>query len=115
MKTRPWLVALAVAAATQADVYGLTPPSSSDGPVKLLNCIVTSQRILEAEVDNTSDETLSCAVRCNYDIGESRLSYTFNVTIPKRFHGRIGRFDTETGKAGSYSGDVGTCEKISAH
>jgi hypothetical protein len=115
MNTRHWLVAVAVALATQADVHGLTPPSSSDGPVKLLGCIVTSQRILEAEVDNTSDETMNCAIRCNYDIGESRLSYTFNVTIPKRFQGRVGRFDTETGKAGSYSGDVGSCEAVSRH
>lgn len=108
-------MALAATVATQADVFGLTPPSSSDGPVKLLNCIVSPQGILEAEVDNQSEEAMNCTLRCNYDLVESRLSYTFSVTIPKRYHGRVGRYDTENAKAGNYSGEVGTCEKASAH
>ena len=111
MKVRHGLVALAATVLAQADVYGLTPPSSSDGPIKLLNCIVSPQGILEAEVDNQSEEAMSCTLRCNYELAERRLSYTFSVTIPKRFNGRIGRFNTENARAGNYSGEVGACEK----
>jgi hypothetical protein len=113
MKARHWLVALAVTVAAQADVFGLTPPSASDGPVKLLGCIVTPQGILEAEVDNQTDDAMSCNIRCNYELGERMFSYTFNVTIPKRFHGRVGRFDTNNARAGNYSGDVRTCAPVS--
>ncbi len=110
MKTRLWLVAIAGTLATQADVFGLTPPKESDGPIRLLNCIVSPQGVLEAEVDNQADEAQSCAIRCNYDFEGKRLSHTFGVTIPPRFHGRIGRFETQNATAGNYSGEVGACE-----
>jgi hypothetical protein len=115
MKARHCLVALAAMVAGQADVYGLTPPSSSDGPIKLLTCTVTPQGILEAEVDNQTEDAMNCNIRCSYELGDRKFSHTFNVTIPGRFHGRVGRFDTSTAKAGNYSGDLGTCKKTSAH
>jgi hypothetical protein len=96
---------------TQTHVYGLTPPSDSDGPVRLLNCIVNPGGILEAEVDSQSTDDMDCNIRCNYELGGSTFTHTFNVTIRKRFQGRVGRFDTSNGKAGSYSGDIGNCEK----
>jgi hypothetical protein len=113
MKTRLFLLALATIAATQSDVYGITPPSTSDGPIRLLTCVVTSAGILEAEVDNQSEDAMNCNIRCNYELGERTFSHSFNVTIPARFNGRVGRFDTSNGKAGNYSGDVGTCNKVS--
>lgn len=111
MKLRVGLTALAVVALTQADVYGLTPPSKSDGPVRLLNCIVSRAGVLEAEVDSQVDHAMSCNIRCNYEFSGKMLSYTFNETIPARFNGRIGRFDTSGAKSGNYSGDVGTCTR----
>lgn len=111
MKTRFILVALAVIAAPA--LHAITPPSSSDGPIRLLACVVTSAGILEAEVDNQTDDAMNCNIRCNYELGERTFSHTFNVNIPKRFNGRVGRFDTSNAKAGNYSGDVGTCNKTS--
>lgn len=111
MKTRNKLIALVAVVALQATVYGLTPPSASDGPVKLLTCVVTPAGILEAEVDSQSDDTMSCNIRCNYELGERMFSHTFSSSIPARFHGRIGRFDTSNAKAGNYSGEVGSCAK----
>jgi hypothetical protein len=93
-------------------VHALTPPSSSDGPVKLLSCEVTSSGILEAAVDSQADEAMTCDIRCNYELGERMFSHTFTETIPKRFQGRVGRFDTSTAKAGSYSGEIGRCTKV---
>jgi hypothetical protein len=113
MKTRRWLAALGAVAAAQSDVYGLNPPSDSDGPVRLLACIVNAQRILEAEVDSISTDDMDCNIRCNYQLGEKTFSQYFNVTIPGRFQGRVGRFDTGEGKPGNYSGEVGTCKKVS--
>jgi hypothetical protein len=113
MKTRRWLAALGAIAAAQSDVYGLNPPSVSDGPVRLLGCVVNAQRILEAEVDSTSEDDMDCAIRCNYELGTRTFTQYFNVTIPGRFHGRVGRFDTGEGKPGNYSGEIGTCKKVS--
>jgi hypothetical protein len=113
MKTRHWLAALLVAAAGQADVHGLTPPAESDGPVRLFTCVVTPQGILEAEVDSTAEADMNCNIRCNYELGERTFSHSFNVTIRGRFQGRVGRFDTGNGKAGNYSGEIGTCKKVS--
>ena len=113
MKTRHCFMALAAMVAAQADVYGLNPPSESDGPIKLLTCIVTPQGILEAEVDSRTDDDMNCNIRCNYELGDRTFSQSFNVTIPGRFQGRVGRFDTTNAKAGNYSGDIGTCKKIS--
>ena len=90
----------------------MTPPSDSDGPIKLLTCTVSPQGILEAEVDSQADDDMSCNIRCNYELGERMFSQSFDVTIPARFHGRVGRFDTSNAKAGNYSGEVGTCKKI---
>ena len=118
MKTRDCLVplaALAAIAATRADVYALTPPSDSDGPVRLLNCVVSPNGLLEVEVDSQSDDAMSCNLRCNYELGGQTFSHWFEVTIPARFNGRVGRFDTSGAKAGNYSGDVGTCKKTKAH
>lgn len=105
------MVALAAILVTQADVYGLAPPSDSDGPIKLLNCVVNAQGLLEAEVDSQSEDAMNCNIRCYYELGEKRFSHSFNETIPGRFHGRIGRFDTSNAKAGNYPGEVGTCKK----
>jgi hypothetical protein len=113
MKTRLLVLVLATIAATPSDVYGITPPSTSDGPIRLLSCVVTSTGVLEAEVDNQSEDAMNCNIRCNYELGERKFSHSFNVTIPARFNGRVGRFDTSNGKPGNYSGDVGTCNKVS--
>ena len=112
MKTRHWLASLAATLATQADVHGLTPPSASDGPIKLFSCIVTPSGILEAQVDNQTDDALSCNIRCNYELGGRMFSHTFTEMIPKRFSGRVGRFDTSNAKAGNYSGEVGSCDLV---
>jgi hypothetical protein len=110
---RTWVLAFAATMAVQADVYGLTPPSASDGPVKLLACVVTPTGVLEAQVDNQSDDAMECPIRCNYELGERMFSHTLYVTIPARFNGRLGRFDTSNGKAGNYRGELGTCKKTS--
>lgn len=115
MKTRLVGVAIVAMAAPHADVIALTPPSKSDGPVRLLSCVVSANGILEAEVDNTADSALTCNLRCNYDIAGQAFTHWFEVSIPARFNGRVGRFDTSGGKPGSYSGDVGTCQKIPSH
>jgi hypothetical protein len=113
MKTKLCLLTLAAVLAAHADVYGLTPPSDSDGPIKLLACIVTPSGVLEAEVDNQTDDSVNCNIRCNYELGTQMFSHSFNVTVPARFQGRVGRFDTTNARAGNYSGDVGTCKKDS--
>jgi hypothetical protein len=91
-------------------VYALTPPSDSDGPVKLLACVVSASGMLEAEIDNSADKTMRCDIRCGYELGEHRFSHTFNLSIPARFQGRLGRFDTHNARPGNYSGDVGNCD-----
>ena len=113
MKTRHCLVVLAALVAPQANVLGLTPPSDSDGPIKLLTCAVTPTGILEAEVESQTDDAMSCYIRCSYELGDRKFSHTFEVTIPGRFQGRVGGFDTSNAKAGNYSGDVGSCKKAS--
>ncbi len=113
MKTRLCLLALASLVAAHADVYGLTPASDSDGPIRLLACIVTPTGILKAEVDSQVDDDMNCNIRCSYELGSQMFSHSFNVNVPRRFQGRVGRFDTVNARAGNYSGDVGTCEKYS--
>jgi hypothetical protein len=54
---------------------------------------------------------MNCNLRCSYELGEKMFSYNFNVRIPGRFHGHVGRFDTSNARAGNYSGDVGACKK----
>ena len=111
MKTLQCLLALAAIAAPLSAVHGLTSPSDSDGPVKLLTCIVSPAGILEAEVSSQTDDAMNCNIRCNYELGDRMFSQSFNVTIPGRFQGRVGKFDTNNAKAGNYSGDIGTCKK----
>src|SRR5688500_3210965 len=98
MKARHARVVLATTILAAAAVYGLTPPSESKGPIKLLDCVVTSAGILEAAVDSQSDDNLTCNIRCDYELGERLFSHTFTVTIPKRFQGRVGKFDTTHAK-----------------
>ena len=111
MKPRHSWLMLAILAA-QSDVYGLNPPSSSDGPIKLLTCVVSPSGVLEAAVESQADEAMSCNIRCSYELGERMFSHTFNVRIPGKFQGRVGRFDTNNAKAGSYPGEIGSCEKM---
>lgn len=113
MKTRYWLVAFAAMVTPGSFVHGLNPPSASDGPIKLLTCVVTPGGRLEAEVDSQADEAMSCIIRCNYELGDRMFAHTFDVTIPARFHGRVGGFDTSNARAGNYSGEVGNCTKTS--
>ena len=98
-------------AVATAHVFGLTPPSKSDGPVRLLNCVVSGAGILEAEVDSTSDAPMSCNITCNYQIQGKVFSHWFSETIPARYNGRIGKFDTSGATPGNYSGEVGSCRK----
>jgi len=51
VKSRITLAALAVIVGTQ-NVSGLNPPSDSDGPVRLLSCVVSPNGMLEAEVES---------------------------------------------------------------
>ena len=94
-----------------ADVQALTPASDSDGPVRLLNCVVSPNGILQAEVDNQSDQALSCSIRCDYKISDQTFSQWLEVRIPKQFNGRLGHIDATGAKAGNYSGSLGKCEK----
>jgi len=114
VKARDYLVALAAMMVTRADIHALTPPSESDGPVKLLNCVVSPNGLLDAEVDNQSDDAMSCNLRCNYELGGQTLSQWFEARIPAHFNGRVGRVDTSGAKPGKYSGEVGTCRKTGA-
>jgi hypothetical protein len=102
------LTSLVIASAA----YALTPPSASDGPVKLLSCVVTANGVLEAAVDNTSEDRLRCHIRCSYQMAERTFNHSFVETIPPRFQGRVGQFDTTNGKAGSYPGEISGCEKV---
>ena len=113
MKLRHRLAGLAAIVALTSHSHALNPPSASDGPIKLLACVVTSARMLEVHVDNQGDEAMFCNFRCNYELGGKMFSHTFGETIPKRFQGRIGAFDTNGARPGTYSGEVGSCKKVS--
>lgn len=112
MTLRRVLLAIGMLTVSDVDVQALTPPSDSDGPVKLLTCVVTPQGILEAEVASQSDDAMDCFIRCNYEFGGKLMSQGFHVTIPSRFQGRVGGVDTSVAKAGNYSGAIGGCKKI---
>jgi hypothetical protein len=105
-----WAFLVATLAGASAAV-AITPPSSSDGPVKLLACVVSPAGILEAEVASSADETLRCDISCGYELGEHRFTHTFSVSIRSRFQGRVGRFDTNNARPGNYSGEVSNCAK----
>lgn len=111
MKTRLWLMVLAAMMAPV--VHALVTPKASDGPIRLLTCSVSAKGLLEAQVDNQGDDAMFCNIRCNYEIEGKTLSHTFSETIPRHFQGRVGSFDTNNAKAGSYSGEVGSCKKVS--
>ena len=111
MTVRRVLLAIGVLTVSDVDVQALTPPSNSDGPVKLLTCVVSSQGILEAEVASQSDDAMDCFIRCNYEFGDRLLSQGFHVIIPSRFQGRVGGIDTSAGKVGNYSGEISGCKK----
>ena len=111
MKTRFWLAITVLLALASAD-YALTPPSAAEGPIKLLACVVTPGGKLEASVESQTDDTMSCNIRCNYELGGRMFSHTFSESIPGRFTGRIGQFDTNNAKAGNYTGEMGTCSKV---
>lgn len=108
---RPVVVAAGLTAAAMG-AHGLNPPSASDGPVKLLACVVTPSGILEAAVDSSADEAMTCDFRCHYELGERMFSHSFTETVPARFQGRVGRFDTNNAKPGSYAGEIGRCYKV---
>jgi len=114
MKTGLYLTLVAIAA-THSDVHGLTPLSDSDGPVRLLSCVVSPDGMLAAEVDNQGDDRMLCDLRCDYRIVDRKFSHWFNVAIPAHFNGRVGRFDTSNVQPGNYSGHVSKCEKTTAH
>jgi hypothetical protein len=107
---REWIAAAVALAAVTA--HGLNPPSASDGPVKLLACVVTPAGILEAAVDSSADETMSCDILCHYELAGRMFTHTFTATIPARFQGRVGDFDTNNAKPGSYPGELGRCQKF---
>lgn len=112
MKAPLYRVAITAAVLAAPSTQALTPPSASDGPMKLLNCVVTTAGILQAEVYSSADETLSCDIRCDYELGERMFSHTFTESIPARFQGRVGRHDVTNARAGNYSGEIGNCQKI---
>ena len=111
MTVRRVLLAIGVLTVSDLDVQALTPPSASDGPVKLLACVVSHQGVLQAQVDSQSDDAMDCFIRCNYEFGDKLLSQGFSVTVPARFQGKVGGVDTAAGKAGNYSGEISGCKK----
>ena len=111
MNARLSCIALILVAVASA-AFALNPPSASRGPVILLACVVTSSGILEATVDSQSDDRLSCDITCGYELGERMFSHTFTEVIPARFQGRVGEYDTNGARAGNYTGELGSCEKV---
>jgi hypothetical protein len=112
MKTHLVRASLLVTAAVVSVVHALTPPSASDGPVRLRSCVVSPNGMLEAVVDSQTDDRMRCQIRCTYQMAERTFNHSFDETVPARFQGRVGRFDTTNGKAGSYPGDISRCEKV---
>lgn len=102
---------LSAAAAMHADA--LTPPSASDGPIRLLGCTVSARGILQAQVINQGGDAMFCNFRCQYELGGKMFSQDFSETIPRHFQGSIGRFDASGARAGNYPGDLGRCSKVS--
>jgi len=82
---------------------------NSAGPVRLLSCVVSRAGLLEAEVENTSDTKQICNLRCDYTLEEATSSHWFEVSIPARFSGIAGQFDTSRGRPGSYPGHIDSC------
>jgi hypothetical protein len=84
------------------------------GPIRLLSCVVSRAGLLEAEVENSSDTAQICKLRCDYTLEEATISHRFEATIPARFRGIAGQFDTSRGRPGSYPGEVGSCRRVSS-
>ncbi len=82
---------------------------NSAGPIRLVSCVVNRAGLLEAEVENTSDAAQVCNLRCDYTLEDTTSSHWFEVSIPARFSGIVGQFDTSRGRPGSYSGRLGNC------
>ena len=82
---------------------------NSAGPVRLLSCVVSRAGLLEAEVENTSDAPQICNLRCDYTLQETTSSHWFEVSIPARFSGIAGQFDTSRGRPGSYPSHIASC------
>ena len=104
MNAKPLVTAFAALAAP------LT--ANTPGPVRALACIVSETGLLEAEVSNTSDVGQSCRLRCDYVIREATLTHAFEATIPARYRGRAGQFDTSSGRPGRYAGHVDACRDV---
>jgi hypothetical protein len=111
MRARSWLCVFAAALAMRAGA--LTPPSASDGPIRLLGCTVSARGILEAQVINQGDDAMFCNIRCHYELGGKMFTQDFSETIPKHFQGAIGRIDAAGARAGNYPGELGRCSKVS--
>ena len=112
MGTRSILARVAICTGVASAAFALTPPSASDGPVKLLACVVSPNGLLEASVDSQTDDRMRCHIRCTYQMAERTFNHRFDETIPARFQGRVGQFDTTNGKAGNYPGEISGCEKV---
>jgi hypothetical protein len=112
MNARHCWVAIIAAGTAASAAYALVAPSASDGPVKLLSCVVTPAGVLEASVDNQSDDAMSCDIRCSYELGGRTFSHDFSLSIPAKYQGRVGQFDTGNAKAGNYPGEIGRCQKV---
>ena len=94
--------------------FGCSSQYGTKFPKQPLDCVVELNGILAAEVDSQSEDAMGCNIKCNYVQGEETFEHMFEVTIPAKFTGRVGRFNTFGGKAGNYSGEVGTCKKNDA-
>jgi hypothetical protein len=81
----------------------------STGSIRLLSCVVSRAGLLEAEVENTSETAQFCNLRCDYTLEGNNSSHWFEISIPARFRGIMGQFDTFRGRPGSYAGHVGSC------
>jgi hypothetical protein len=89
--------------------------AKSTGPVRLLSCAVSRAGLLEAEVENASDSAQTCKLRCEYVIHATTVSHWFEVTVPARFSGIAGQFDTARGLPGKYPGQLGVCRMPATH
>ena len=85
---------------------------NSAGPILLHSCVVSRAGLLEAEVENTSETAQVCKLRCDYTLEGTTNSHWFEFSIPARFSGIAGQFDTSRGRPGSYTGHLGRCRSI---
>lgn len=88
----------------------LATTSVSTGPVRLLSCEVSPTGLLEAEVSNTSDFEQTCQLRCDYVIRDALVAHRSEVAVPARWRGRVGQYDTSSGRPGTYTGELDGCQ-----